>query len=112
MKIVYNRYIPFKRFLAVNLFGVLFVRLNEDGSKPYISERTINHEMIHTAQMKELLYVFFYLLYFIEWILRLVLPPYKTAYRDVSFEEEARVNEYDCDYLKYRERYSWIKYLF
>ena len=111
MKIVYNRYVPFSGFLAVNLFGVLFVRLNEDGSKPYISERTINHEMIHTAQMKELGYVFFYILYFIEWILRLILPPYSTAYRDVSFEEEARTHADDRDYLKERRHYSWINYL-
>lgn len=67
MKIVYNNLIPFKGFAAINLFGILFVR----GVK--VSEEMINHEAIHTAQMKEMLYVFFYLWYVVEWIVRLFL---------------------------------------
>lgn len=54
MKIIYNSIIPFKGFAAINLFGILFVR---KGIK--ISEEMINHEAIHTSQMKEMLYVFF-----------------------------------------------------
>lgn len=111
MKIVYSRFIPFRGFFAVNLFGVLIVRKNDDGSCPKVSDRTIRHESIHTEQMKEMLYVFFYIWYFLEWVFRLILPPYKTAYRDISLEEEAKENENDPDYLKYRKRYSWIKYL-
>lgn len=57
MKIIYNKLIPFKGFAAINLFGVLFARKE---CKP-LSERTINHEAIHTAQMRELLYVGFIL---------------------------------------------------
>ena len=48
MKIVYNNFIPFKGFSAINLFGVLFAR---KGVK--ISKKIINPELIHTAQMKE-----------------------------------------------------------
>lgn len=110
MKIVYNKVIPFKGFLAINLFGVLFVRKNNDGSNPYISESTLNHEAIHTAQMKELGYIFFYLLYFIEWIIRLFTNTL-TAYRSISFEQEAYHNEDNPDYLKTRKHYSWIHYL-
>ena len=58
MKIVYNNFIPFKGFSAINLFGVLFAR---KGVK--ISKKIINHELIHTAQMKELYYVLFYIIY-------------------------------------------------
>lgn len=111
MKIVYSKYIPFKGFFAINLFGILIVRKNKDGSYPRVSRRTLYHESIHTEQMKEMLYIFFYIWYFIEWILRLILPPYKTAYRDVSFEEEARTNEDNPYYLKRRRHYSWISYL-
>ena len=53
MKIVYNNFIPFKGFSAINLFGVLFAR---KGVK--ISKKIINHELIHTAQMKEL-YIYY-----------------------------------------------------
>lgn len=111
MKIVYSRFIPFRGFLMVNLFGILVVRKNRDGSCPKVSDRAVRHESIHTEQMKEMLYVFFYVWYFLEWIFRLILPPYETAYRDISLEEEAKGNENDPDYLKHRKRYSWIHYL-
>ena len=52
MKLIYNNIIPFKGFKAMNLFGLCFVR---KGMK--MSEKDINHESIHTAQMKELLYI-------------------------------------------------------
>ena len=45
MKIVYNEFIPFKGFSAINLFGILFAR---KGVK--ISKKIINHELIHTAR--------------------------------------------------------------
>lgn len=45
MNVVYNNIIPFKRFTAVNIFGLLFAR-NE--YKP-LSKYIINHEQIHTA---------------------------------------------------------------
>ena len=51
MKVIYNRIIPFKGFKAINLFGVLFVR---EGCT--MREKDFNHESIHTAQMKEMLY--------------------------------------------------------
>ena len=61
MKIIYNSIIPFKGFLAINLFGILFVR-NEYKNNG-LTQSTINHESIHTEQIKELGYVFFYIMY-------------------------------------------------
>ena len=43
MKVVKNRFIPPRGFAYVNIFGVLFTR--RDNS---ISDKTLNHEMIHT----------------------------------------------------------------
>lgn len=48
MKIIYNNFIPFKGFLAINLFGVMFVR----GTWRDLNARVLNHEKIHTAQMR------------------------------------------------------------
>lgn len=96
MKIIHNKWIPFKGFKAINLFGVCFVR---EGMT--MTPQDINHEKIHTAQMKELWYVGFYLLYFVEWLVRLVFAP-ATAYRGISFEREAYDNQYDYDYLEKR----------
>lgn len=104
MKIIRNNIIPFKGFTAINLFGVLFVRGNAN-----IDAKTINHEEIHTAQIKEMLYIFFYIWYFIEWIIRLFCKG--NAYRNISFEQEAYSNESDISYLINRKKYSWLKYI-
>lgn len=86
--VIENKLIPFKGFKAINLFGVIFVR---KGAR--MTSTDFNHEAIHTAQMKELGYVFFYVLYLIEWLYRLCKSG--NAYRNISFEREAYENEDD-----------------
>lgn len=104
MKIVYNRFIPFKGFRAINLFGVIFAR---KGS--VITPRTINHEKIHTAQMRELGYIGFYVLYSLEWLYRLAVDTNR-AYRAISFEVEAYEHQCDYSYLESRKPYAmWRK---
>ena len=105
MKIVRSRYLPpLRRHAAINIFGVFFVHPDVR-----ITERLINHERIHTAQMRELGYVFFYLIYLIEWLLRLVMKD--NAYLSIGFEREAYRHEGNLDYLKKRKHYEWVKYL-
>lgn len=108
MKVVWNKLIPIKGFSAMNLFGVLFAR--RDNMNYYSQNRDrwdtlVNHEAIHTAQMKELLYVGFYLLYFLEFLFRLLFYP-RSAYMGISFEKEAYKYENDMTYLDRRKRYS------
>ena len=108
--IVYNKFIPFKGFQAINLFGFIFTR------KKVLKPNTINHENIHTAQMKETLYIFFYLLYCIEYLIRFITYLIKKqdlydAYKNISFEQEAYQNEYRLTYLENRKHFSWIKYI-
>ena len=85
MKIVRNPLLPPKDFLAINLFGFCFCRRDA-----VITKRVVNHESIHTAQMRELLYVGFYVLYVAEWLYRLLLIRSSyDAYMAISFEREA-----------------------
>lgn len=105
MKIIVNNIIPIKGFAAINLFGVLFVRNGVS-----ITDRLIRHESIHTKQMKELLYVFFYILYVFEWLVKLCFYGSK-AYRNISFEREAYSNQYDVNYLDNRRHFSFLKYI-
>lgn len=104
MKVFYNSIIPFKGFVAINLFGVIFAR------KEYrpLSNMSILHERIHTAQMRELLFVGFYIAYLAEWVFRLLrsLRTGENAYRSISFEEEAYSNEKDAEYLSRRRRFA------
>ena len=107
MKIKYSKIIPPKGFYAINLFGTFFIR-EEYKDKP-VPETTINHENIHTAQMKEMWYVFFYIWYFIEWLL-LLFSVGKDAYYCISFEREAYENENNLKYLEVRKPFSWFRY--
>lgn len=107
MKIVYNNWIPFKGFMAINLFNICFVR-NECMYK--MNDIAINHESIHSAQQKELLYIFFYILYIFEWIMKLCCyGDMKTAYMNISFEREAYMYEDDLLYLINRRHYRWLR---
>ena len=85
MRIIRNSYIPFRGFTAMNLFGVLFVRREAAELTP----GTLNHEKIHSAQIREMLYIPFYICYLLEWLLRLLLS-----------------------YLSRRDRFAWFRFLF
>lgn len=58
----------FQGIQAINIFGLVFVR---KGAK--FTEVDYNHEHIHSKQMAEMLWVFFYLWYGIEYLIILVL---------------------------------------
>lgn len=102
MKVIYNNWIPFKGFKAINLFGILFAR---EGCK--LSEEELNHEKIHTKQMQEMLYLPFYVWYVIEWIIRLFMKG--NAYRSIMFEREAYTYQGDLRYLEKRKHFPWLK---
>jgi len=73
-----------------------------------LTPETINHEAIHTAQMRELLFIPFYAIYFFEWLLRLIKTrgnAYK-AYLRISFEREAYTHAADMSYLRRRKRFA------
>lgn len=75
-----------------------------------LNQRIRNHEAIHTAQMKEMLYIGFYLWYLVEWFIKLFRYGGK-AYENISFEREAYTYQYDNSYLKKRKKYHWVKRL-
>lgn len=91
MKIIKNSIIPFRGFLCINLFGILFTRKDAHRISPVV----INHEMIHNYQLLEVVLAFlpiwiiavalwlspwfllcislsFYIWYVIEWLFRLL----------------------------------------
>lgn len=108
MKIIYNNIIPFKGYIAMNLFGFLFVRKD---LKDKLNSIVINHEAIHLEQMKELLYIFFYIIYLLEWLYKVLFkyPFSKKAYKNISFEKEAYTYEEDFGYLRRRKHFSMWK---
>ncbi|WP_347924363.1 hypothetical protein [Pontimicrobium sp. SW4] len=72
----------------------------------------INHERIHLRQQLELLVVPFYLMYLVEFLIRLIqYRDWKTAYRNISFERECYLNETNLGYLKNRKPWTFLKYI-
>jgi hypothetical protein len=105
MKIIYNKFIPFKGFAAINLFGWIFVR-----EGVHITSTTVQHERIHSEQMKELGYVLFYLWYLAEWLIKLFVYGLG-SYRNISFEREAYSGQSELFYMRNRKKYSFLKYI-
>lgn len=87
--------------LAITLapFGI-YSRDDECGD-----ENTITHESIHWKQQIEMLVIFFYLWYVIEWTLK------GFKYYNISFEREAYSNDNNKRYLITRNYYAWFKYI-
>ena len=106
MKVINNSIIPFEGYLAITLWPFIFVR---KGRK--LTDISLNHEKIHGKQQVEMLLIFFYLWYVIEWFLKLFIGS-GNAYRRISFEREAFTNEKNKKYLENRKHYSWLKYIF
>jgi hypothetical protein len=103
MKIIYTKLIPLRPFAAINLLGIILAPRGAG-----LTSQTVLHEAIHTAQMKEMLYVFFYLWYLVEWMIRLFGKG--NAYQNISFEKEAYCHDHDPYYLNNRKPYRWFKF--
>lgn len=107
MKIIENNILPPKGYKAITLLNMIFVRKGL-----VMRDKDINHENIHWEQEKELLIIGFYLLYVIEFIVRLMMiRNWHKTYRSISFEQEAYENQYNMSYLAERKHYRWTKYL-
>ena len=128
MKVIYNKFIPFKGFYAITIIKWIFVREEcryLDGSSIY--NKMVNHESIHEQQILDftpeifpswLRYtigsICFYLLYVLEWLFKLIpcLITKNNAYRSLCAEQEAFENELDFDYINKREKLAWLKKIF
>ena len=128
MKVIYNKFIPFKGFYAITIIKWIFVREEcryLDGSSIY--NKMVNHESIHEQQILDftpemfpswLRYtigsICFYLLYVLEWLFKLIpcLITKNNAYRSLCAEQETFENELDFDYINKREKLAWLKKIF
>jgi len=104
--IIHNSKLVPKGYSGITLFPFIFLaKSKKDYGKRY--NRLINHEKIHLKQQAEMLIVFFYIVYIINYLINLVR--YKNAdaaYRNIIFEREAFRNEYDLNYLSSRKPFA------
>lgn len=72
----------------------------------------LNHERIHLRQQVELLVIFFYLWYGLEFLLRWISYGNRNlAYRNISFEREAYAFENNLGYLNKRTFWSFLRHI-
>lgn len=102
-----SKHIVPRGYIGITVYPVIFLKATA------LKENLIlvNHEKIHLKQQLELLIVPFYIIYILEFLIRLI--KYKNwclAYRNISFEREAFKNEIDLDFLKTRRIWNFMYY--
>lgn len=108
MFVIVAKYLIPKGYRGLTVFPFVLIKYRFDSENKVL----VNHEKIHIRQQMELLVLPFFLWYFVEYAVRLL--QYKNAnqaYRNISFEREAYVNELDLDYLETRSFFRFLKYL-
>ena len=107
MIFISNFLVP-KGYSGITVFPFIFLK-----SKSLKQDQVlVHHEKIHLKQQLELLILPFYLWYIFEFVYRFIqYKNWNKAYRNISFEREAYVNEKQFDYLKHRTIWSFLKYL-
>jgi hypothetical protein len=107
MIILCQRLLKNTKINGITLFPFIFLK-----KKEYLQDKVLlNHEKIHFRQQMELLVIFFYLWYILEYYYHLSKIKDKyLAYKSISFEREAYAKENELGYLKTRKPFSFWKY--
>lgn len=101
------KYLVPNGFRGFTFFPFVFLADKKDKSHLIL----LNHEKIHIRQQIELLILFFFVWYGIEFLIRFVqYRNRREAYRNISFEREAYANEKNLHYLKQRSFWSFLRY--
>ena len=96
------------KFIGLAIYPFIFLK----DSSLKADLRLINHEKIHLKQQAELLWLLFFIWYGLEFLICII--QYKNthmAYKNISFEKEAYINEFNLNYLNDRKLFSFLKYL-
>lgn len=107
MKVIQNKWadrIIARGFAAVTVWPFVFVRTDTT-----VTRQLLTHEQIHARQQLELLWVLFFVWYGLEWLVRYCIDR-RSAYRSVSFEQEAYRNDWNSDYPAERPLFAWWKF--
>jgi len=106
MILVFKYLIP-KNYNGIAIYPFIFLKHKSLSENPIL----VNHEKIHLRQQIELLWIFFFIWYVVEFLFHLIrFGNWDRAYHMISFEKEAYQNEENLDYLKNRKIWSFSKY--
>ena len=111
LKKIYTKHFPKKGYTALTLWPFVFVR--SDMRKKF-TKKVERHETTHALQQIECLWIFFLIIYGLEYIIKVPFCRFDTerAYMSISFEQEAYEHQEEVYYNEVRRRYAWAKYIF
>lgn len=107
MIVIFKYLIP-KKYSGLTVFPFIFLK-----NKKSIEDTCfLNHEKIYLKQQAELLWIFFFVWYSIEYGVQILqYKNHDAAYKNINFEKEAYKNEQDLNYLEFRKTFAFLKYL-
>src|SRR5690554_2762004 len=105
--VVVNQFFA-KKFRGLAIYPFIFLKDKQLLNNPLI----INHEKIHLRQQIELLWIFFFFWYGIEFLIRWIqFKDSNLAYFNISFEREAYEYEGNLNFLNDRKFWNFTRYL-
>jgi hypothetical protein len=105
MILIVSKYLIPKGFRGLTVFPFVFLR--DRNTQDHLV--LMNHERIHLRQQLELLVLPFFMIYGLDYLVKLIRYRDKdVAYRNVVFEREAYENENDLEYLKSRSFWRFL----
>jgi hypothetical protein len=96
------------KFLAFTVYPFIFV---SNRKRFDANPNNIQHERIHARQQIEMLWVFFFVWYGIEFAIRALKRGRMAGYASISFEEEAYHHQDNVGYLENRKPFAWWEFL-
>lgn len=128
------KHLLFASYTTITLFAWVFTKWSEKEAR----QSTINHECVHARQWIELtvasglliwlgmllfgysawwlllsamtFYIWYVLEFVVKWFYGSIMGNYN-AYKNISFEREARLSEKDNNYLENSTYFGWLKML-
>lgn len=126
------KHLLFASYTTITLFAWVFTKWSEKEAR----QSTINHECVHARQWIELtvasgfliwfgmllfgysawwlllsvmtFYIWYVLEFVVKWFYGSIMGNYN-AYKNISFEREARLSEKDNNYLENSGYFGWLK---
>lgn len=128
------KHLLFANYTTITLFAWVFTKWSEKEAR----QSTINHECVHARQWIELtvasglliwlgmllfgysawwlllsamtFYIWYVLEFVVKWLYGSIMGNYN-AYKNISFEREARLSEKNNNYLENSTYFAWLKML-
>lgn len=129
------KHLLFANYTTITLFAWVFTKWSEKEAR----QSTINHECVHVRQWIELtvasalllwigllvfgysawwlllsaltFYIWYVLEFLVKWFYGIFVADKYNAYKNISFEREARLSEKDNNYLENSTYFAWLPML-